>query len=299
MADQLAFATPITFTGPARQPRQMLAEQSYGGHASVHDAETAGSLGLSGAPIEGPTHFSQFDPLAFARWGQRWFTDGCISVHFKTMVVEGDQVTASLTPTSATAATIHAVKADGAVVLTGSASVGTGDETELERRLAGNRDAGDLFIVDQLSVGQRCSAPDAMVDMETGNDVLYPFSLRQKLDAITEPSAWYDSSDNPWGRPILPFEMISVLTQKTGVDLPVRGPALGLFLDLEVRMVNGPLFVDQPYALAREVVALGQSRRTEAYWVRTTVTDPSTGQVVASVLLNSGVFKDSYADYPG
>jgi len=37
-------------------------------HASVHDGSTAASLGLLGAPIEGPTHFSQFDPLAVALW---------------------------------------------------------------------------------------------------------------------------------------------------------------------------------------------------------------------------------------
>ena len=28
----------------------------------------AAALGLLGAPIEGPTHFSQFDPLAYAVW---------------------------------------------------------------------------------------------------------------------------------------------------------------------------------------------------------------------------------------
>ena len=69
-----AFDTPIardgdTLVGPFRAPRQMLAEQEYDGHTSVHDDATAGALGLPGAPIEGPTHFSQFDPLAVALWG--------------------------------------------------------------------------------------------------------------------------------------------------------------------------------------------------------------------------------------
>ena len=56
-----------------RAPAQMLAEQEYAGHTSVHDDETAAQLGLAGAPIEGPTHFSQIDPLAVERWGQAWF----------------------------------------------------------------------------------------------------------------------------------------------------------------------------------------------------------------------------------
>ena len=74
----------------------MLADQTYGGHTSVHDGDTAAELGLAGAPIEGPTHFSQVDPLAVRVWGQRWFESGCVSAHFLNMVVEGEQVRASL-----------------------------------------------------------------------------------------------------------------------------------------------------------------------------------------------------------
>ncbi len=92
--------------------------------------------------------------------------------------------------------------------------------------------------------------------------------------------------------------MISVLASKSGFGWPVRGPALGLFLDLEVRMVNGPIFVDQQYDITRELVALSQSRRTESYRTRSTLSDTGSDDPVAEVLLHSGVFKDSYAGYP-
>ena len=96
------FDTPITLSGPLRSPAQMLDEQTYDGHASVHDEETAASLGLAGAPIEGPTHFSQFDPARRRRCGATpWFERGCISCHFQTMVVEGEQVQATMTTASA------------------------------------------------------------------------------------------------------------------------------------------------------------------------------------------------------
>lgn len=295
----MTFATPLTIQGPSRSPRQMLAAQTYGGHASVHDDDTADSLGLAGAPIEGPTHFSQFDPLAHSLWGDRWFAHGCISAHFKTMVVEGEVVSAACEYSGGTVATIAATKADGSPVLTGTISVGADDTTELDERLGRLGDPGDLFIVDQLAVGDRSSAPvTTRMDRGTPNGDLYPFSLDAKLEAITETSPYYSSDQNPWGRPILPMEMISVLTQKTGTDFPVRGPAVGLFLDLEVRMVAGPVFVDHDYVLEREVVGVGQSRRTESYWVRTTVTDAETGDAAAAVLLHSGVFKESYAAYP-
>ena len=295
----MTFSTPVVLTGPARAPRQLLAAQSYGGHASIHDGETADGLGLQGAPIEGPTHFSQFDPLAFALWGRQWFEAGCLSAHFSTMVVEGEEVVATLAaPADVFTARIEAHKPDGAVVLRGTASIGDDDPSELDARLERSGDPGELFIVDQLSVGQRDGPVTSVVDMDTPNGELYPFSLRQKLDAITEPSPWYEGADNPWGRPILPIEMASVLTEKVGNALPVRGPALGLFLDLEVRLLAGPLFVGQEYQLQREVVGLSQSRRTESYWVRTTLTDAGTGTTVATVLLHSGVFKSSYAGYP-
>ncbi|GIT00905.1 MAG: hypothetical protein CM1200mP26_26170 [Acidimicrobiales bacterium] len=87
---------------------------------------TAASLGLAAGPIEGPTHFSQFDPLLVDRWGERWFSHGCLSAHFQTMVVEGEQVRATVTHDheAADRVTLDAAKADGTPVLTGSATVG-------------------------------------------------------------------------------------------------------------------------------------------------------------------------------
>lgn len=293
-----AFDAAITLEGPERHPRQMLAEQTYGGHASLHDDATAGSLGLSGAPIEGPTHFSQFDPLGHLLWGDAWFERGCISAHFQTMVVEGEGVTARATRRSGGRADITAVKSDASPVLSGSLTSASDVATALDERRAKLGDPGELFIVDQISVGDRSGPVTTSVDLTTPNGDLYPFSLEQKLDAITEPSDWYRSERNPWGRPILPMEMVSVLTQKPGTDFPVRGPSVGLFLDLEVKLVAGPVFVDRDYVLEREVVGLGQSRRTESTWVRTDVTDAESGDLVARVLLHSGVFKESYTGYP-
>ena len=67
--------------------------------------------------------------------------------------------------------------------------------------------------------------------------------------------------------------MISVLAHKAGAHLPVRGPAVGLFIDLEVRYVAGPVVVAQPYLVEHTVVGIGQSKRVESYWTETTLTD--------------------------
>jgi hypothetical protein len=300
--DDASFATEITLTGPWRSPVQMLEEQDVGGHTSIHDGATAASVGLAGAPIEAPTHFSQIDPLAAAVWGRRWFERGCVSCHFRTMVVEGEQVRASLTTTGPASACGEAQKPDGTPVLVGTASVGPDHpETELEGRLARRGDPGELFVVDQLEVGVRAEPHEVSVTHADPNGPGYPFSLAEKLERITEPHPWYTpdgGARSPWGRAVLPMEMISVLSAKAGAGWPVRGPALGLFLDLEIRLVDGPVFVGQPYSAESEVVGVGQSRRTESYWTRTTLTDTGTGRVAAVVLLHSGVFKESYAGYP-
>jgi hypothetical protein len=300
---RVGFATEITLTGPSRSPAQMLAEQEYDGHASVHDEAEAARLGLAGAPIEGPTHFSQFDPLAAAVWGDAWFEHGCISSHFRTMVVEGEEVVASLTTTGPNAARIEAHKADGTPVLTGTASVGPDHPpSELEGRLGRLGDPGELFVVDRLEVGMRIDE-GLVVSMghDERNGSSYPFSLAEKLERITEPHPWYTPEggpSSPWGRAVVPFEMVSVLAHKAGGGWPVRTPSMGLFLDLEVRLLDGPVFVDQRYELAREVVGIGASRRTESYWTRTTLIDVDTGRPAAVVLLHSGVFKESYPGYP-
>ena len=288
----------VVVRGPRRAPVQMLAEQVYDDHLSVHDDANAAALGLAGAPIEGPTHFSQFDPIAWSLWGPEWFVAGCISCHFSTMVVEGEEVDATATITGPTTCDIAATKPDGATVLSGTMSVAPHGETALEARLAAAEPAGDLFVVDQLAIGMRSEPRTTSMDLTTANGPLYPFSLAAKLDGITERSPWYDTTDTPWGRPIVPMEMLSVLANKIGDRWPIRQPSLGLFLDLEVRVEGTPVFLDTDYVVEREIVGLGQSRRVESYWTRSTLTEASTGRHAATVLLHSGVFKQSYPDYP-
>ncbi len=92
--------------------------------------------------------------------------------------------------------------------------------------------------------------------------------------------------------------MISVIAHRSNAHFPVRGPAIGLFIDLEVRFVDGPVFVGQPYRVEHTLVGLGQTKRVESYWTETTITDADTGVHAATVLLHQGVFKASFADYP-
>jgi hypothetical protein len=302
--------TPI-LCGAFHRPRQMLAEQTYGGHRSIHDDDTANRLGLRAGPIEGPTHFSQFAPLLYQLWGHAWFETGCLSAHYQNMVVEGEEVRAfAQQPAPGSKFTrIWAEKRDGTPVLTGTASIGPDDGhggqlSEIRQRMAKLRPPGALVINRDLRVGQKGAVSPEKVSMAMDQHMgdLYPFTLADKLRVITEPCHWYTEAggvDSPWGRPVIPLEMISVLLGSTSEQAGFRGrgPVVGLFAGQEIRLIKGPLFVGQPYELEREIIALSESARTESVWVRTTVRDGQTGERVAEMILNSATMKASYPGY--
>jgi hypothetical protein len=93
--------------------------------------------------------------------------------------------------------------------------------------------------------------------------------------------------------------MVSVLAEYSSAqaEFPTKGPAVGLFADQEIRMIDGPLFVGEDYLLRREIVALSESKRTESFWVRTRIFDATGKRQVAEMLLNHATLKHSYANY--
>lgn len=305
----MTFATPLTqsgnvLAGPLRAPKQMLQHQEYGGHTSIHDDAMAEKLGFRAGPIEGPTHFSLYPPLLHRIFGQAWFERGCISAHYQNMVVEGEETRAfaDLPAAGAARTRVWVEKADGTPVQEASASIGPDHgETLLEARLREMRPHGKLVILSDLKVGMT-GARDEIVVMHPDQNMgaLYPFSLNQKLAAITETSPWYsDPAASPWRRAIIPLEMVSVLAGYTSREagFPVKGPAVGLFADQEIRMIDGPLFVGETYLIRREIAALSDSRRTESYWVRTRIFDAAGRIQKAEMLLNHATLKQSYAAY--
>ncbi|HEX7759210.1 MAG TPA: hypothetical protein VF459_06900 [Caulobacteraceae bacterium] len=308
-----AFDTPIEdcgdeFAGPWRSPKQMLAAQEYDAHASIHDDATAQSLGFKGGTIEGPTHFSQFEPLGAKLWGRAWFENGCISAHYRSPVFEGETVRAFVTKPDAGAkhTTIFMRKADGTEVLAGSLSVGQDAArapTALEARLKDLPALAEPVILRDISVGMASPRLKVIMGPDQHMGAYYPFSLADKLKVITEPSPWHrdgeGGSASPWGRPIIPLEMLSVLFQHKEDELrfPVRGPVVGLFADQEIRLLEGPLFVGEVYEIERQVVALSGSRRTESLWVKTTAYRVGSSRPVATMLLNAASIKASYTPY--
>lgn len=289
-------------SGPLRAPKQMLAEQQYDGHTSIHDNATAQKLGFKGATIEGPTHFSQFAPLGYALWGELWLRRGCISAHYRAPVYEGEEVRAFMQrpENNGVQSEIWMLRANGDEILRGTAAVGPDfPPSALDVRLNGLAPLRDPVILAEVKVGMRSPRTPVSMSADQHMGALYPFSLAQKLTRITEPSAFYSGSNHVWRRPIVPIEMVSVLMQYSARDnsFKTRGPAVGLFADQEIRLFDGPVLVGEPYDIEREVVALTGSRRTESMWVRSTLYASGTERKVAAMLLNLATMKETYAAY--
>ncbi len=304
-----AFLTPLQqdgqcIIGPLRSPRQMLRSQINDGHASIHDDQTAQALGFKGGTIEGPTHFTQFDPICFALWGKRWFEEGCISVEYRSPSYEGEAVRAEVERDSASEdfARIRTLRENGEIILQGTVSVGqTAPPSCIEEKLSTLRQVDPYVILRDALPGMMRQRIKLNVHPDQEMGELYPFSLNDKFANITEPSPWYtdDGSATPWGRVVIPFEMVSVVLNHVSDSDPwtIHGPTVDLFTAQEVRMYAGPLFANTDYEIERSVRARSGSRRTESLWTQTDVFECGSDVVIARMLLSTASLKDSYADY--
>ena len=170
--------------GPWGGPQQMLAAQVYDGHVSIHDNAMAQKVGFKAATIEGPTHFSQFDPLCERLWGDAWFETGCISAHYRNAVFAGEEVQAVVSKPKAAQSQIdiRMIRRDGTQVLTGTASVGRCQSaTALDKRLRDEiKPLTDPVILRDVKVGTKTRRQSVRMDFDQNMGELYPFSLRDK-----------------------------------------------------------------------------------------------------------------------
>lgn len=292
---------PLVVAGPWRRPVNLLVAQTYDSHASIHDDATAGKLGFKGGTIEGPTHFSQFAPLFHHVWGSAWFERGTISANYRSPAYEGDEIQVRLSLKTPVAASIEAVKRDGTVVLSGTASVGPLDgDSAVSAKRAAARPNVDARILAGTTVGMRSVRRPVSLPFGQRMGDLYPFSLDDKLRVITEPSPWYlPGTMSTWGRPVMPVEMISVLCQHIAADdpFPVANPVVGLFADQEIRLLGGPLFPEVSYDIEREVIAVSATPKTESMWIRSRLFIPGVASPVAEMDLNQAFLKASSSLY--
>ena len=284
----------------------MLDDQSYDGHASVHDDATAASLGLAGAPIEGP------DPLQPVRpAGRRAVGRGLVraGLHQQPLPDDGRrgragagvdddgerQRLARSRPTRPTARRCSS----------GTASVGPDHpESELAarrgrpgrpRRAVHHRPARGRHAARRRRRRRRSRSTS-----RTGRCTRSRWPRRSpRSPSRTRGTRRRARRRRRGAGPIVPFEMLSVLTNKSRPGLPGARPG--------ARAVPRPrgAHARGPGVRRRALRDPPRGRRAQPEPPHRVVLDrvddhraAARAKAVAIVLLHQGVFKESYAGYP-
>jgi hypothetical protein len=256
--DQLT-VTDGFIVGPLRRS----VNQAQAVRGSIHNDAVAAKLGFRGGTVAGSIHLELFPPLLLEAFGPRWFERGTLSINFRNATTDREPVRAKVAQPDldAKGAQVAAIieRDDGMLVGEGTASVGDPDEQSALLQLDLSRfDPGELRILAGVAAG----------DMIPADEVPMPSDhQRDRLDVITAPLDWYDRS-SPWGGPVAsPATLVHYLYGHPARVIGSKaGRAVGLFGAIEIRHINGPLVLDETYRVGGEVVAVGQSPKTEYVW---------------------------------
>jgi hypothetical protein len=277
--------------GPLRRPVNRSANQK----GSIHDDATAQKLGFRGGTVAGSIHMDQFPPALLEQFGRAWFETGSLSLQFRNATISGEAVAVVVGASPAGAGDVQVPvrveRDDGLLVAEGTAGVGSPSEpTYLESiDLRPASDPSEMRMFASLAPGSPIPDHEASVD-STG-------PLRDGLlDRMTEPLDWYTGA-SPWGGAIAnPSSVVGLLWQRATRSFGRHSDgAVGLFGAIEVRHHRGPVFVDRPYQVAGEVVAVGHSPKTEYVWFDTRASDDE--GVVASMRMQLRWMKASSKTY--
>ena len=276
-------------TGPLRRS----VNNSREAKGSIHDDATASRLGFRGGTVAGSIHNELFPPLLLEAFGQRWFERGTLSMYYLNATTDREAVRAFLKqPPAAADAQVDAwvLREDGLQVAQGTASVGNpGVPTALLARPLDRFEPGELRLLKEVHAGQRFEPVQVSVSME---------QQQERMKVTTEPLEWF-AGDSPWGGPIVMLApMVQMLYARSVASLRGGiGQAVGLFGAIELRNINGPVMVGAEYTCTGEVVAIGQSPKTEYMWFETGLDDAS-GRRVAEMRMLLRWMKASSPLYP-
>lgn len=282
--------------GVIRGPLRGSVNQAQQIEGSIHNDQVASKLGFRGGTVAGSIHLELFPPLLLRAFGRPWFERGTLSINFRNPTTDREPVRALVDEpeVGSTDAQVRAwiEREDGLLVGEGTASVGdVAEPTALGAIDVRRFEAEEPRILAGLAAGQEI--PGAEIEMSRqAQDV--------RLGVITEVLDWY--TDSPWGGPIAsPATMVHYLYTHPARVIGrgtegVSGEAVGLFGAIEVRHVNGPLVLDRTYRVGGEILAVGESPKTEYVWFES-YADTLEGERVAAMRMQLRWMKASSSLY--
>ena len=277
-------------------PLRRSVNQAQDVRGSIHDDATRDRSSASGAARSPDRSTSSSSRRSSSkRSATRWFERGSLSMNFRNATTDREAVRAKIVqpPLEAKDAQVTATveREDGMLVAEGTASVGDPEEQSALLQLDVSRyESSDLKILAGLQRGDEIPAAEVAMPAEVQTS---------RLDVITEPLEWY-RGDSPWGGPVAsPATIVHFLyAHPARVIGRNAGKAVGLFGAIEVRHVNGPLVLDETYRIGGEIVAVGESPKTEYVWFES-YADTLDGKRVAEMRMQLRWMKASSPLYTG
>lgn len=260
------------------------------GAGSVHNDATATDLGFRGGPVRADNHMNQFVPVILEIFGPGWFEQGHLSLDFKsaTLELEGVQVHANQLESGARQINAWMEREDGTLVCKGTAGTGDLSKTELRTKEVRQKDPKTLRICKNLTVGMDLGTYEIQLSSEDQFE-------RYDSGLISDPITSYREPDIFDGIIACPSTYLELLWRAPTVE--GLGPHLpedfvGLFGAMEICNVNGPLFLDRTYTVKSELIAVGETPKTEFVWHDAQAFDES-GKEIASLRMMQRILKAS------
>ncbi|MDA9064527.1 hypothetical protein OAD22_10505 [Pseudomonadales bacterium] len=276
-------------TGPFCAARNWSADAGAG---SIHDDQTAATLGFRGGTVAADVHMNQFPPLLVKVFGQQWFERGNLSLSYKNATVDLERVKVFAIPLvpGENQVKVWMEREDGLLVCNGTAALDDHSQSELRRKDLRPCDPAELKILHQLQPGMSLGEYDVFASTSKQFE-------RYDQRLISDPISWYRDG-SPWGEVVAaPSTILEFLWAYPMQGLkPYVGESVGLFGAIEIGFTAGPFLLNQDYHLQSHVICVGQSPQTEYVWYETTATNAA-GEIVATLRMQSRVMKASSPVY--
>lgn len=247
-------------------PRNLSADSK----GSIHDDATATTLGFRGGTVAGDIHLDQFAGVLLDAFGSAWFETGSLSMYFMHATSDLEPVEAFLDlpkanlPLLNTQVVARMTTPEGTVVAEGTASCGeVSQPSALNARDRRGVDPSTLRMLRKVEIGQA---------LDTQKRYAPADNQRQRFERgfMTAPLDWYVDS-SPWGGSICsPLTTCQLLV--AGVTRSIEencGEFVGMYGAIEIRHLNGPLFLDREYTITGRVLDVAETPKTEVLWYTT------------------------------
>ncbi|MFX1329243.1 MAG: hypothetical protein ACFE91_14030 [Promethearchaeota archaeon] len=271
--------------GDWRAPENLIRDST----TSIHDDDVAKSVGMRGGTIQGTIHLSMFAPLAHKIFGDRWFEQGTVSMYYTFATIDKEEVraiielppdtTEEMLPISIKDVQVKAWAElkSGQQIMTGTISIGSPKEPSyLQAVELKNSKPEDLRILAGYKVGDELASKEILLTQEAANS-----GLRRIMDQL---EYYKEKGKSPWGKTILcPTDMFEAMALGFEQTRTEEFNAVPFFGATELRTINGPVFIGVPYIAKGKLVCIGVSKKTEYFWLDSTLEEKESGKLVASM----------------